>query len=49
MDDSETEVAVLKSIVEEINGGWKEDAPKDWLSDSVYYYDKDNDEIRIAA
>lgn len=49
VDDRNIEVQVLKRIVEEINGGWKKEAPKDWLSDSVYYYDRENDEIRIAA
>ena len=49
VDDGKTDENVLKLMVEEINGEWKEKAPEEWLSDSVYYYDKENDEIKIAA
>lgn len=49
VDDGKTDEKVLKLMVEEINGEWKEKAPEEWLSDSVYYYDKENDEIKIAA
>ena len=49
VDDGNTDENVLKLMVEEINGEWKEKAPEEWLSDSVYYYDKENDEIKIAA
>lgn len=49
VDDGKTDEKVLKLMAEEINGEWKEKAPEGWLSDSVYYYDKENDEIKIAA
>lgn len=49
VDDGEIGEKQLKQMVEEINGGWKAAAPEEWLSDSVYYYDREDDEIKIAA
>ena len=49
VDDEETDEKQLKRMVEEINGEWKDAAPEEWLSDSVYYYDREDDEVKIAA
>ncbi len=48
-DDREGAEAALKEMVRQVNDGFRYEQPEEWLSDSVYYYDREKDEIRIAA
>lgn len=48
-DDGKGVENVLKEMVEEVNDGFRYESPEEWLSDSVYYYDREKDEVRIAA
>ena len=49
VDDGDIDENILKLMVEEINGEWRDAVPEEWLSDSVYYYDREDDEVKIAA
>lgn len=40
---------ILRGMMLEINERRKKYAPEEWLSDSVYYYDRERDEVRIAT
>ncbi len=48
-DDGKGVENVLKEMVEEVNDGFRYESPEEWLSDSVYYYDREKDEVGIAA
>ena len=48
-DDREGAEDALKEIVRQVNDGFRYEQPEVWLSDSVYYYDREKEEIRIAA
>ena len=48
-DDGETDVHMMKEIVREINGDSHIIIPEECLSDSIYYYDREQNEVRIVA
>ena len=48
-DDGVCESSGLKQLVCEVNGEPKVIDREQWLSDSVYYYDREKDEVRIVA
>lgn len=48
-DDGVYESSGLKQLVCEVNGEPKVIDREQWLSDSVYYYDREKDEVRIVA
>jgi len=48
-DDKEGAAKVLKEMVREVNDGFRYVTPEEWLSDSVYIYDREKDEVRVAA
>lgn len=48
-DDGTADVHMMKSIVSEINGDSRIISPEECLSDSIYYYDWEQDEVKIVA
>ena len=48
-DDGEGAENLLKEMVREVNDGFRYVTPEEWLSDSVYIYDREKDEVRVAA
>lgn len=48
-DDGVCESSGLKKLVCEVNGKPEIISQEEWLSDSVYYYDRETDEVRIVA
>lgn len=48
-DDGETDVHMMKEIVREINEDSHIINPEECLSDSIYYYDREQNEVRIVA
>ena len=48
-DDGETDVHMMKEIVREINGDSHIINPEECLSDSIYYYDREQNEVRIVV
>lgn len=49
MYDGKDAGEILRGMMLEINERRKKYAPEEWLSDSVYYYDRERDEVRIAT
>ena len=48
-DDGEGAENLLKEMVREVNDGFRYVTPEEWLSDSVYHYDREKNEVRVAA
>lgn len=48
-DDGEIDARTMKQMVCEINGDSHVISPEECLSDSIYYYDKEQDTVEIVA